>query len=222
MDFKINAEMREEYGKNVSRRIRRENRVPAVFYGANTKTLSLTLEKADIIQILKSDSGENTLFDVKVGENNLTAMIKEIQSDPVRNELLHVDLIHVAMDKLIKVSIPVELVGEAVGEKNEGGFVDLMSRELDVECLPNDIPEQIEVDITELHMHQSLKVEDIILPQNIKMISDPDSVVVMIASPTKEEEVVVVEDEEEGLEAAEGEEAEKKTEDGEEGSNEGA
>jgi large subunit ribosomal protein L25 len=207
MDFEINAEKREEYGKNVARRIRREGRIPAVLYGAKTEALPLTLDKAEIIQILKSDSGENTLFNVKVGTDNLTAMIKDMQTDPVRDVILHLDLIHVAMDKEIKISVRVEIVGEAVGVKNEGGFVDMMSRELEVECLPSDIPEQIEVDITELHMHQSLKMGDIVLPPGIKLVSDPDTVIVVIASPAKEEEKI--EEEEEGLEAAEDEEAEK-------------
>jgi len=215
MDFEINAEKREEYGKNASRRIRREGKLPAVLYGAKTKALPLTVEKADIIAILKSDSGENTLFNVKVGADNLTAMIKDFQTHPVRDEILHLDLIHVAMDKKIKVSVAVEIVGEAVGVKNEGGFTDLMSRELEIECLPNVIPEQIEVDITELHMHQSLKVGDLTFPPGVKVLTDPDTVIVVIAAPAKEEEKIV-EEEEEGLEAAEGEEAEKEDKAGEE------
>ena len=215
MDFEINAEKREEYGKNVSRRIRREGKVPAVLYGAKTQTLPVTLEKADIIAILKSDSGENTLFKVRIGTDNLTAMIKDLQTDPVRDEILHLDLIRVAMDREIKVSVAVEIVGEAVGVKNEGGFVDLMCRELEIECLPSDIPEQIEVDITELHLHQSMKVSDLSSPPRMQIITDPDTVIVMVAAPAKEEEKVV-EAEEEGLEVAEGEEAEKEDKAGEE------
>ena len=215
MDFEINAEKREEYGKNVSRRIRREGKVPAVLYGAKTQTLPVTLEKADIIAILKSDSGENTLFKVRIGTDNLTAMIKDLQTDPVRDEILHLDLIRVAMDREIKVSVAVEIVGEAVGVNNEGGFVDLMCRELEIECLPSDIPEQIEVDITELHLHQSMKVSDLSSPPRMQIITDPDTVIVMVAAPAKEEEKVV-EAEEEGLEVAEGEEAEKEDKAGEE------
>jgi large subunit ribosomal protein L25 len=142
--------------------------------------------------------------------------------DPVKDEILHVDLIHIAMDKVIKVSIPVDIIGEAVGVKTEGGFVDLMLRELEVECLPNIIPESIDIDISGLHMHQSLKVEDIILPDGVKMISEPDAVIVVIAAPTKEEPKAE-EEMEEGLEeAAEGEEEGGQEEEGDEEPRKGA
>jgi large subunit ribosomal protein L25 len=220
MDIDINAEKREEYGKNASRRIRREGKIPAVLYGAKTDAVPLTIKKEDIIQILKSDSGENTLFKVIIGKKGMPAMIKDLQTDPVRDEILHVDLIHIAMDREIKVSVPIDLIGEAIGVKSEGGFVDQMLRELEIECLPNDIPEQVEVDITDLHMQQSLKVNDITLPSGIKMISDPESVIVVIASPVKEEEKAPEAEEVEGLEAEEGAEEEKQ-EKTEEGSKEG-
>ena len=208
MEFAINAEKRNQYGKNASRRIRKEGRIPAVLYGAGTEATPLTIDKADIFQILKSDSGENTLFTVKVGPENLTAMIKDLQMDPVKDEVLHADLIHIAMDKEIKVSVPVNIIGEAVGVKSEGGFIDLMVRELEIECLPNIIPESIDIDVSDLHMHQSLKVGDVILPEGVEMISEPEAVIVVIAAPTKEEEVVEEEIVEEELEeAVEGEEA---------------
>lgn len=206
MEFSIDAEKRAQFGKNASRRIRRDGKIPAILYGAGTDAMALALEKADVFRILKSDSGENTLFTVKVGTENMTAMIKDLQMDPVKDEILHADLIHIAMDKEIKVSIPVDIIGEAVGVKTEGGFVDLMIRELEVECLPNIIPESIEIDISALHMHQSLKVEDVILPEGVKMISEPEAVIVVIAAPTKEEEKPEEEVEEELEAAAEGEE----------------
>lgn len=222
MEFAIDVVKRDQYGKNASRRIRRDGKIPAILYGAGTDAVALTLEKADIVRILKSDSGENTLFTVKVGDENMTAMIRDLQMDPVKDEILHVDLIHIAMDKVIKVSIPVDITGEAVGVKTEGGFVDLMLRELEVECLPNIIPESIDIDISGLHMHQSLKVEDVILPDGVKMISEPDAVIVVIAAPTKEEPKAE-EEMEEGLEeAAEGEEEGGQEEEGDEEPGKGA
>jgi large subunit ribosomal protein L25 len=223
MEFAVNAEKREEFGKNVSRRIRREGRLPAILYGAEMEPVSLSLDKSEIFRILKSDSGENTLFTVKIGGQNMPAMIKEFQIDPVKDEVLHVDLIHIAMDKTVRVSVPINITGEAVGVKSEGGFVDLMVRELEVECLPNDIPELIELDISELHLHQSLKAEDIALSEGVKMLSDPAAMIVLIQAPVKEEEVVEEDLEEEGLEAGEeSDAAEGEKEKTEEGSGEGA
>jgi large subunit ribosomal protein L25 len=134
-------------------------------------------------------------------------MIKEVQIDPVSDEILHVDLIQIAMDKAVTVSVPVLISGEAVGVKTEGGFVDVITREVEVECLPQSIPEHIEVDISALHLHQSIKIEEIIPPPDVEIVSDPHAVVVLIEAPTKEEEVAEVEEEEVEV-MAEGEEPE--------------
>ena len=203
MSMLIKSEIREGFGKNVSRRIRREGRVPAVLYGPNTDNVALTLDKKDVIAILKSETGENTLFKLAFDSEKRDAMIKDLQTDPVSDELLHVDLIQIVMDKVLRVDVRIELVGEAVGVKTEGGFVDFVSREIEVECFPQDIPEQIEVDISGLHLHQSIKVEDIVPSEAIKITSDPETVVVLIQSPTKEEEVVVEAEEEEEMMAEE-------------------
>jgi large subunit ribosomal protein L25 len=124
-------------------------------------------------------------------------MIKELQRDPVTDEILHADFVHIAMDKAIRVSVPLVSVGEAVGVKTEGGFVDFVTREVEIECLPKDIPEQIEIDISGLHLRQSLKVEDIALPAGVKLITSSDTILVLIEVPLKEEEIEVEEEEEE-------------------------
>lgn len=196
MSLEINAQRREVFGKNAARRIRQEGMVPAILYGPQTDAVALILAKKDIFSILKSESGENTLFKVAVDSEIRDAMIKDYQTDPVSDELIHVDLIQIVMDKAIQVAVPVALVGEAVGVKTEGGFVDFVSREIEIECLPRDIPEQILVDISALHLHQSLKVEDITAPEGTVFADDPEMVVVMIQAPTKEEEIVVEEEEE--------------------------
>jgi len=205
MSMEINAQRREAFGKNAARRIRQEGMVPAILYGPQTDAVALTLDKKDIFSILKSESGENTLFRVSVDSDLRDVMIKDYQADPVSDELIHVDLIQIVMDKAIQVAVPVILVGEAVGVKAEGGFVDFVSREIEIECLPTDIPEHIQVDISALHLHQSLKVEDITAPEGTAFADDPEMVVVMIQAPTKEEEIVVEEEEEV---MAEGEEPE--------------
>lgn len=191
MSILVKGEKREAFGKNASRRIRREGRVPAVLYGASVDTIALTLDKKEIFSILKSETGENTLFKVSFDSEKRDAMIKDIQADPVTDELLHVDLIQIAMDKAIRVDVPVDLVGEAVGVKTEGGFVDFISREIEVECLPKDIPEQIVVDISGLHLHQSLKIGNIQAPEGTRFTSELETVIVLIQAPTKEEGVEV-------------------------------
>jgi len=197
MSFKIKAEKREIFGKNASRRLRREGMIPAILYGADALNVPLTLKKQDVFMILRSDTGENTVFQVSFDSERRDVMIKELQRDPVTDEILHADFVHIAMDKAIRVSVPVVHVGEAVGVKTEGGFVDFITREVEIECLPKDIPEQIEVDISGLHLRQSLKAGEIILPEGEELITSPDTILVLIEVPLKEEEIEVEEEEEE-------------------------
>jgi large subunit ribosomal protein L25 len=124
-------------------------------------------------------------------------MIKELQRNPVTDEIIHADLVQIAMDKVVQVSVPVTAVGDAVGVKTEGGFVDFITREIEIECLPKDIPEHIEIDISGLHLRQSFKVSDAVVPGEITLISDPETILVHIEIPTQEEEIEVEEEEEE-------------------------
>jgi len=189
MSFTIKAEKRESFGKNANRRLRKEGRIPAVLYGEGTRSVPLTLIKKDIIMIMKSESRENTIFKVVFDSKVQDAMIKELQVDPSSDELIHADLIHISMDKAIRVAVPFLLQGEPVGVKTEGGFVDFITREVEIECLPKDIPEHIKVDIGELHLHESLKIGDIAAPDGVKYMTDPATVVALIGVPHKEEEV---------------------------------
>jgi large subunit ribosomal protein L25 len=199
MGFKIKANKREIFGKNASRRLRREGMIPAVIYGAHEATVSLNLSKKEIFKILRSETGENTIFQISFDSEMRDAMIKELQQDPVTDEILHADFIQIVMDKTVRVSVPVVTSGEAVGVKAEGGFIDLMTREVEVECLPKDIPEHIEVDISDLHLHQSFKVEDIAPAEGVEILSAPDTIIVLVEAPSKEEEIEVEEKEEEVL-----------------------
>ncbi len=197
MHVTIKGEKREQFGKNASRRLRREGKVPAVLYGGGVSNTHLVLNKKDVFNILRSEAGENTIFKTAFDSRAVDTMIKEVQIDPVRDEILHIDLIHIAMDKAVKVSVPVEVKGEAVGVKSEGGFIDLAMREVEIECLPHNIPDHIDIDISPLHLHQSIKVEEVPSPTGVKIVSDPHAVVVLIEAPTKEEEIAVKEEEEE-------------------------
>lgn len=196
MSFKIKGETRNVFGKNASRRIRQEGMIPAILYDTDTVSIPLTLNKKDVFAILKAETGENTIFKISFNSETRNTMIKELQRDPVTDEILHADLIQIAMDNVISVSVPIVLVGEAVGVKAEGGFVDFVTREVEIECLPKNIPEKLEIDISSLHLHQSLKIEDLSSQGEITLVSDPNTVVVLIHAPTKEElEVEEIEEE---------------------------
>ena len=189
MSFTVKAENRDAFGKNACRRLRKQGLIPAVLYGEGMTSVPLVLAKKDVILILKSDTGENTIFKVAFDSKSQDAMFKDVQVDSSTDELIHADLIQISMDKAIRVNVPVLLQGDPIGVKTEGGFVDFMTREIEVECLPKDIPENIKIDINPLHLHQSIKVSDITAPEGVKLISDPSSVVVLIGVPHKEEEV---------------------------------
>jgi large subunit ribosomal protein L25 len=185
----VKSEKRQGLGSNAARRLRAQGFVPAVLYGEAMPTASLVLAKKDIVQILRLETGENTIFKVAVDADSYDAMIKELQIDPATDELLHVDLIRINMDKPIRVTVPVIHRGEPIGVKTEGGFVDFATREVEVECLPRDIPESLGIDISELHINQSFKVGGMTAPAGVKILTDPNAVLVLISLPHKEEEV---------------------------------
>ena len=190
MSVTIKAEKRDVFGKNAARRLRRDGRIPAVLYGEGAASVPLTLVKKDVFAILKSESGENTIFKVAFDERLQDAMFKDLQVEPSTDELVHADLIQISMDKALRVAVPFLLQGEPVGVKTEGGFVDFMTREVEIECLPKDIPENIKVDISGLHLHQSLKIAEVAAPAGVKFVTDPATVIAVIGVPHKEEEVV--------------------------------
>ena len=203
MTVVIKAETRKEVGKNAAGRLRRQGLVPAILYGGGTASQPLTLKKKDILEILKSQTGENTIFRVTMDSQEKDVMLKDIQINPVTDELTHVDLIEISMDKPVRVSVPVELVGEPVGVKVEGGVADFLLRELEVECLPREIPEAIKIDISNLHIHQSFKVQNLDLPAGVKVYADPNAAMVVISSVAEEAAPAPTEEVIEGVEAKE-------------------
>ena len=201
MSLVIATEKRDAFGKNASYRIRRKGSIPAILYGEGKENTPLVLAKKDVIRILKSDLGLNTLFKISFGSEERDVMIKDVQIDSITDEVLHADLIQIDMTKTIRVAVPVELVGEAVGVKAEGGFIDFMTRELTIECLPSLIPENFAVDVTALHLHQSVKAGDVAMPEGLKMITEPGVVIALVQMPA-EEQAEVAAAVEEGAEAA--------------------
>jgi len=188
MNIVVKSEKRQGLGTNASRRLRAQGFVPAVLYGESMESTPLVLSKKDIVQIMRLETGENTIFKVAVDAEAYDAMIKDLQVNPATDELLHVDLIRISMDKPIRVAVPVVHRGEPVGVKTEGGFVDFVTREIEIECLPREIPESLEIDIAELHINQSFKVQGMAIPAGVKVLTDPNTVLVLISMPHKEEE----------------------------------
>ena len=219
MGATLAAVQRDTGGKNVARRLRRSGQVPGVVYGGESREgTPIAVDPKELLRILHSESGVNTLIDLTVnGAASSQVLVKEFQVDPIHDELLHVDFYRLAMDKALTVSVPVTLKGEAAGVKQQGGLVDFVNRAVQVECMPTEIPEHIEIDISELMIGQGVRLRDVVESVNWTPVSDPDMLLVHVIPPKVEEEPEVEEaTAEEGAETAEGEGADKGKTEGEE------
>ena len=183
MEATLDAVRRGQFGKNESGRLRREGRIPAVLYGEASKTESIAVDPKALLRILRSQSGVNTLIALKLeGAAETRVLVKEYQVHPVDHHLLHADFYRVAMDKVLRVSIPVHLTGEAKGVKAEGGILDFVNREIEVECLPANIPEHITIDVSELALHDGVRVRDLPTDAKWKAVSDGDMLIVHVVT----------------------------------------
>ena len=186
----VAAQNRTETGKNVNRRLRTKGLIPGVLYAAAKKPVPVSVSPKEITTILRSKTGENTLFDLDLDGARRTVILKEFQVEPVKGSLLHADFYEVALDKKLHVNVHIEIVGTAVGVKVEGGVLDFITRELEVECLPKDIPEKITVDVSDLSMGKHVRVADIKAPERVTILTEPDVVIVHVVMPRAEEEPV--------------------------------
>jgi large subunit ribosomal protein L25 len=173
-------------GKNEARRLRAGGRVPAVVYGAKKNTVAVSVDPKVISRILASESGHNTIFDLQVGGEKTKAMIVDWQFEPIRGSILHIDLKRIAMDEKMRVMVPIHLVGEAAGVKQQGGILDQIIREVEVECLPGDIPSHIDADVSELVFGTVLRVKDLQHGGKLKFITDENQAVAHITSVKEE------------------------------------
>jgi large subunit ribosomal protein L25 len=185
MEAVLEAVRREEFGRNNAGRLRRKGHIPAVIYGgAKGAAQSLSVDPKALMAILTSQSGVNTLISLKLeGAGETRVLVKEYQLDPVKHELLHADFYRVAMDKVLRVTVQVQLTGTARGIKEQGAVVDFVHRELDVECLPADIPEHITIDVTNLMLHDGVRVRDLETGGKWKPLSDADLLIVHLVAP---------------------------------------
>ena len=190
MDTTLHAEKRETRGKNEARRLRAGGKIPAVLYGAEKgKASEIAVDPKVLLRILHSESGVNTLIGLEgVGIGDTRVMVKEYQLDPITHKLLHVDFYQVAMDKMLTVTVPIVLKGEAKGVKQQGGIVDFVNREIEIETLPGDIPENVTVDISELMLNQGIRVRDIhTAGAKWKPLTDADTMIVHVVALRVEE-----------------------------------
>ena len=190
MDATLEAVRRDSFGKNESNRLRQAGRIPAVVYGEARETQSIAVDPKALLKILRSQSGVNTLISLKLdGAPDAKVLVREYQVHPVERALLHADFYYVAMDKVLRVTVPVHLTGEARGVKVDGGVVDFVHRDIVLECLPADSPEHLVVDIADLGLHDGIRVRD--LPTGKwKVVSDADMLIVHVVPPKVEAEPV--------------------------------
>jgi large subunit ribosomal protein L25 len=184
----IEAQVRVPGGKNVNRRIRKSGKIPAVIYGPGKQPIVVSVSPNDVMAIMRSESGRNTIFTINVdGSNPNNVMVKDYQLNPIKGNLIHTDFLEIAMDRLLELTVNIEIVGEAEGVKLDGGIMDFVTRSIEVECLPSDIPESIKVDVSHLKINDYIRVKNVQTDAKVKILSDPEIVIVTIVPPIKEE-----------------------------------
>jgi len=200
----INAELRKEISKQARKGLRAQGRIPAVVYGITAESVPIAVSLADIKGILKSENKENSILRITQGEKSkFDAMIKDIQYDYLSDHIIHVDFIRIDLNKPVEVEVPVVIEGEAVGVKTEDGLLEFITREVMVRSLPTSIPKEIRVDISALHIGQSIKVENLAATESYQLISPANTVICAVAAKAKEEVVEVAEAAEVPVEGAE-------------------
>ncbi len=204
-DIVVEVERRSETGKNACRRMRAQGMVPGVVYGLDSDPFPVAVSPRRIGQVLREETGRNTIFKLQLANDSAqqrSVMLKELQRDPITEDLLHVDFVRLDLTQSIQVQVPIELVGTPVGVQLEGGILDHIHRSVLIECLPSDIPDNVQVDVSGVHNNQNVSVGDLQESDKYKIMETPDTIIAVVSAP-KEEAV----EETEGEEAAEGAEA---------------
>ena len=183
----IEVKKREKTGKGANRRARSGGLIPAVVYGGGKESVSIEIDRKSMLDIMKKVGNEHPIYLLKLGDNERHAMIREVQTHPISHQVVHIDFQRVMMDRKIHVKVPVELVGTAYGVKTQGAVLDFVTREIEVECLPGDIPGHVELDITELHANQHAEARDVKLPEGVSLYDSPDKVIVSVAHARTED-----------------------------------
>jgi len=188
-ELTLEVSRREESGKGFARRLRQGGQVPAVVYGAHRETVPISVDRKAVTDLIqKSEHGVRSIFLLKMSgsDQQRHAMIKDIQIDPISRKMMHIDFIRILMDEVVRTTVPVHINGTPIGVK-EGGLLDFQVRDVHVECLPNAIPDKIDIDISNLGMHQYFRVSDLQAPEGVKILDDPERVVVGVTHARAEE-----------------------------------
>jgi large subunit ribosomal protein L25 len=190
MEATLEAKRRDTFGRNNAGRLRRDGKIPAVLYGGSSKEGEpVSVDPKALMQILHSQSGVNTLIALKIdGVADARVLVKEYQLDPVHHKLLHADFYRIAMDKVLRVTVPIHITGEPKGVKQQGGVLDIINRDVVIECLPADIPGHLTVDVTELMVNDGIRVRDLDTGGKWKPVSDVDMMLVHVITPKVEAE----------------------------------
>ena len=187
--YTVEAEPREEFGKNEARRARHAGRIPGVVYGGGGPSIPISVDPRKVVEILHSEAGHNAIFTLEIrGKAPARVILREWQVEPVAGRLLHVDMVRVALDTKLKVKVPIQITGEAKGVKVQGGIFEFLLREVEVECLPEDIPDHIVVDITEFMIGKTLRVADLPVGDKVKYLTDANRAVAHVIALKAEEE----------------------------------
>jgi large subunit ribosomal protein L25 len=185
----VGAESREEFGKNAARRLRRSGRIPAVVYGGGGPSLAVAIDPQPISKLMHSTAGHNALFTLDVkGKVPARVMLRDWTADPITGRLLHVDLVRIAKDEMLRIRVPIHLLGEPKGVKVQGGILEFVTREVEIECLPDDIPERVDVDVTEMTLGRNLRASELPLGDKVKLVTEPTRVVAHVVALRAEEE----------------------------------
>jgi len=176
----IEVSPREGTGKNANRRARAAGAIPAVVYGGDRESVAIQVDRKTLVDTMKGHAGENPIFLLKLGDKERHAMVRDMQRDPVTRQVIHIDFQRVLMDRKLRVSVPIELVGTAYGVKTEHGVLDFVTREIEVECLPTSIPKHVELDVTEVRVGQHVEAKDLVLPEGVTLLEEGDKVVVSL------------------------------------------
>jgi large subunit ribosomal protein L25 len=192
-DLKVQAENRQEFGKNASRRLRTRGKIPGVLYGQGMDPVALSVDPKEIVRILSSETGRNTIFKLEVGADAKNVLIRDYQLDPIKGTLIHADFQAIAMDEVRVFEVPIEMVGVPKGVKEGGGIVDFVLRQVEVQCLPADVPDHIRVDVEALEIGDAVRVENLrVDASKVEILSDPELVIITIVLPYVEKEPEVI------------------------------
>ena len=190
----VKAEKREEIGKSKVKGLRGKDIIPAVVYKGGGEAISVKVDKKELLQALHTSAGENVLITLKIKDDKKkaerTCIIKEIQRDPVKEDIIHVDLNEISLTKKIKIKVPVHPHGEAEGVIKDGGVLDHVLWEIEIECLPTDIPKKIQVEVASMKIGDTVYVKDLVIPPGVSVLTEPEITVLSVVPPAKEEEIV--------------------------------